>query len=117
MDNLTYEKRHENMVAIKSSETRPEKEIRSALHKIGFRFRKNDSRLPGKPDIVLPHYKAVIFVNGCFWHGHTGCKYFVMPKTNTEFWQNKINRMIDFSSLSDHVQPTTRIQSATMSAV
>ena len=69
MDNLTYEKRHENMVAIKSSETRPEKEIRSALYKSGFRFRKNDSRLPGKPDIVLPHYKAVIFVNGCFWHG------------------------------------------------
>ena len=92
MDVLSAADRHKNMSNIRAKDTRPEKEIRSALHRIGFRFRKNDSRLPGKPDIVLPNYKAVIFVNGCFWHGHTGCKYFVIPKTNTEFWQNKINR-------------------------
>ncbi|WP_288601993.1 very short patch repair endonuclease [Treponema sp.] len=92
MDKITKEKRSWNMSQVHSKDTKPEQGIRSALHKIGFRFRKNDSRLPGKPDIVLPHYRTVIFVNGCFWHGHDGCKYFVIPKTNTEFWQNKINR-------------------------
>ena len=92
MDTLTPAQRHKNMSNIRAKETEPEKEIRSALHKIGFRFRKNDSRLPEKPDIVLPHYNAVIFVNCCFWHGYTGCKKFVVPKTNTEFWLNKIDR-------------------------
>lgn len=57
----------------------------------GFRYRLNDPRLPGHPDIVLRKYRTCIFVNGCFWHGHEGCKYFVMPKTNTGFWENKIN--------------------------
>lgn len=61
----------------------------------GFRYRKNDKRYPGKPDIVLPKYRTIIFVNGCFWHKHEGCQYFVVPKTNTEFWMNKINRNVE----------------------
>lgn len=60
----------------------------------GFRFRKNDKRLPGTPDIVLPRYRTVIFVNGCFWHGHSGCKYFVWPKSNADFWKSKIEKNI-----------------------
>lgn len=61
----------------------------------GFRYRKNDKRYPGKPDIVLPKFRTVIFVNGCFWHKHEGCRYFVVPKTNTEFWMNKISRNVE----------------------
>ena len=91
MDTLTSEQRHKNMSHIRSKETKPEKLIRKALFKMGFRFRKNDKRLDGKPDVVLPRYHAVIFVNGCFWHGHTGCPKFVIPKTNSEFWISKIN--------------------------
>lgn len=82
--------RSRNMAAIKSKNTKPEETVRKYLFSKGFRYRKNDSRLIGKPDIVLPKYKTVIFVNGCFWHGHDGCRYFVVPKTNTEFWLNKI---------------------------
>ena len=65
--------------------------MRKYLFSKGFRYRKNDKRYPGQPDIVLPKYKTIIFVNGCFWHGHCGCKYFIIPKTNTEFWINKIH--------------------------
>lgn len=68
--------------------------MRKYLFAQGFRYRKNDKRLPGSPDIVLPKYKTVIFVNGCFWHGHTGCKYFIWPKNNAEFWRNKITTNI-----------------------
>lgn len=82
--------RSRNMAAIKSKNTKPEETVRKYLFSKGFRYRKNDSRLIGKPDIVLPKYKTVIFVNGCFWHGHDGCRNFVVPKTNTEFWLNKI---------------------------
>ena len=92
MDTLTPAQRHKNMSRIRSSETTPEKQIRSALFKMGFRFRKNDKRLSGKPDIVLPHYRAVVFVNGCFGHGHEGCPKYVVPKSNTEFWLEKIRR-------------------------
>ena len=81
-----------NMSQIKSKDTKPELIVRSFLFKNGFRFRLHDKKLPGKPDIVLPKYKTVIFVNGCFWHGHEGCKYFVLPKTKTNWWQEKINR-------------------------
>ena len=77
--------RSRNMAAIKSKNTKPEETVRKYLFSKGFRYRKNDSRLIGKPDIVLPKYKTVIFVNGCFWHGHDGCRYFVVPKTNTDF--------------------------------
>jgi len=66
--------------------------VRKLLFSNGFRYRLHSLNLPGKPDIVLPRYKTVIFVNGCFWHGHEGCKYFVVPKTKTEWWLNKIDR-------------------------
>ena len=65
--------------------------MRKLLHAQGFRYRLHDKTLPGKPDIVLPKYKTVIFVHGCFWHGHTNCKYYVVPKTRTDWWLNKIN--------------------------
>lgn len=80
------------MSAIKGKDTKPELLVRKFLFSRGFRYRLNHPRLPGHPDIVLRNYKTVIFVNGCFWHGHQGCKYFVLPKTNVEFWQNKIDR-------------------------
>ena len=79
---------------IKSTETKPEEMVRKYLFSKGLRYRKNVKTLPGKPDIVLPRYKTVVFVNGCFWHGHDKCKYFVMPKSNVEFWQKKISRTI-----------------------
>ena len=89
-DCLTKEQRHKNMVAIHCKNTKPEMIVRRFLFNRGFRYRLNHPRLPGKPDIVLRKYRMVIFVNGCFWHGHEGCKYFVMPKSNVEFWQAKI---------------------------
>ena len=86
--------RSKNMAAIKSRNTKPEMLVRKFLHANGFRYKLNDKSLPGKPDIVLPKYQTVIFINGCFWHGHKNCKYFVVPKTRTEWWLNKINRNI-----------------------
>ena len=79
-----------NMSQIRGKDTKPEKLVRKHLFAQGFRYRKNDSRLPGKPDIVLPKYKTVVFINGCFWHKHEGCKYFVWPKNNAAFWCKKI---------------------------
>ena len=90
-DRLTKEQRHKNMSAIRGKNTKPEIIVRKYLFSKGFRYRLNHARLPGHPDIVLRKYRTVIFVNGCFWHGHSGCKYFVLPKTNTEFWENKIS--------------------------
>lgn len=90
MDVHSKETRSYNMSRIRGKNTKPEEIVRKHLFSLGFRFRKNDKRYPGTPDIVLPKYKTVIFVNGCFWHGHNGCKYFVIPKSNTEFWQAKI---------------------------
>lgn len=87
----TPEQRSYNMSQIRCKNTKPEEMVRKYLFSQGFRYRKNDSRLPGKPDIVLPKYKTVIFVNGCFWHGHEGCRYFVWPKNNAEFWKAKIS--------------------------
>lgn len=89
-DCLTKEQRHKNMVAIHCKNTKPEMIVRRFLFNRGFRYRLNHPRLPGKPDIVLRKYRTVIFVNGCFWHGHEGCRYFVMPKSNAEFWHAKI---------------------------
>ena len=80
-----------NMSRIKNKNTKPEILVRKFLFANGFRYRINDKKLPGKPDIVLPKYKTVIFVNGCFWHGHENCKYFKLPGTRTEWWLNKIN--------------------------
>ena len=91
------------MSCIKGKNTKPEEIVRKYLFSQGFRYRKNDKRLPGTPDIVLPKYRTVIFVNGCFWHGHQGCRYFVVPKTNTDFWMNKIdtNRIRDQKKISE----------------
>ena len=86
----TPEQRSYNMSQIRRKDTKPEELVRTYLFSRGFRYRKNDVRLPGKPDIVLPKYKTVIFVNGCFWHGHKNCKYFVWPKNNAELWKKKI---------------------------
>ena len=79
------------MSRIKGKNTKPEMLVRKFLHANGFRYRLHVRNLPGKPDIVLPKYKTVIFVHGCFWQGHDGCKYYVVPKTKTEWWLNKIN--------------------------
>ena len=79
-----------NMSRIKGKDTKPEMLVRKFLHANGFRYKLHDKKLPGKPDIVLPKYNTVIFVHGCFWHGHANCKYFVVPKTNTQWWIDKI---------------------------
>ncbi len=79
-----------NMSRIKNKNTKPEILVRKFLFANGFRYKLNDKKLPGKPDIVLPKYKTVIFVNGCFWHGHENCKYFKLPATRTEWWNAKI---------------------------
>lgn len=91
-DVLTPKQRSYNMSRIRNKDTKPEELVRKYLFSHGFRYRKNDARLPGKPDIVLQKYKTVIFVNGCFWHKHEGCKYFVWPKNNAEFWKEKIEK-------------------------
>jgi DNA mismatch endonuclease (patch repair protein) len=83
-----------NMSRIRAKDTKPEMMVRKFLHAYGFRYRLHEKKLPGKPDIILPKYKAVIFIHGCFWHGHKDCKYFVVPKTRTEWWLTKINSNI-----------------------
>lgn len=85
------EVRSYNMSRIKGKNTKPEILVRKFLFSKGFRYRLHSKLLPGKPDIILPKYKTVIFVHGCFWHGHKNCKYFVIPKTRTDWWLNKIN--------------------------
>ena len=80
-----------NMSQIKGKNTKPEMLVRKFLHAQGFRYKLHDKTLPGKPDLVLPKYKTVIFIHGCFGHGHADCKYYVVPKTRTEWWLNKIN--------------------------
>ncbi|MEO8402971.1 MAG: DNA mismatch endonuclease Vsr [Chitinophagaceae bacterium] len=80
-----------NMSRIRAKDTKPEMLVRRFLHAQGFRYKLHDKTLPGKPDLVLPKYKTVIFIHGCFWHGHEGCRYYVVPKTRTEWWLNKIN--------------------------
>ncbi len=96
-DVLTPQQRHRCMSHIRSKATKPEMLVRKWLWAHGYRYRLNVKSVPGKPDIVMRKYRTAIFVNGCFWHGHEGCKYFIMPKTNTAFWQNKIenNRQRD----------------------
>lgn len=88
------ETRSYNMSRIRSKDTKPELLVRRYLFSKGFRFRLHDKKLPGKPDIVLPKYRTVIFIHGCFWHGHENCRYFVVPKTRTDWWLNKIGRNI-----------------------
>jgi DNA mismatch endonuclease (patch repair protein) len=83
-----------NMSQIKAKNTKPEIAVRKALFSTGLRYRVNDRKLPGTPDIVLKKYKTVVFVNGCFWHGHEGCNKFRIPKTRTEWWEKKISQNI-----------------------
>lgn len=94
MDDLTPEQRHKNMSRIRSKNTTPEVIVRKYLFSKGLRYRINDKRYSGKPDIVLPKYKTVIFVNGCFWHKHD-CGKFILPKTNQEYWEKKITNNVD----------------------
>jgi DNA mismatch endonuclease (patch repair protein) len=91
-----------NMSRIRSKNSKPELVVRKFLHANGLRFRLHDNKLPGKPDIVLKKYRTVIFVHGCFWHGHEGCRYFVIPKSNTHFWVEKItnNKTRDHLSIN-----------------
>lgn len=94
-DVMTPEQRSRCMAAIKGKDTKPELIVRKYLFSRGLRFRLQVKTLPGKPDIVLPKYKTVIFVNGCFWHGHENCRHYRLPKSNVEFWQEKISRNIE----------------------
>ena len=91
-DTRTSQQIHDTMSAIRGKNTKPEMIVRRGLWKRGFRYRLNYKRLPGHPDLVLHKYKTCIFINGCFWHGHEGCKYYTVPKTNREFWVNKVHR-------------------------
>lgn len=91
VDHLSKEKRSWNMSRIRSKNTKPEMIVRSILHRMGYRFRLHRKDLPGKPDIVLPKYKTVIFVHGCFWHRHPNCKDSTIPTSNVEFWNAKFN--------------------------
>lgn len=89
-----------NMSRIKGKDTKPELLVRKFLFQKGFRYRIHNKALPGKPDIVLKKFKTIIFINGCFWHGHEGCRYFVIPKTRTDWWTNKINKTKEIDQLS-----------------
>lgn len=95
VDRLTRERRSWNMSRIRSKNTAPEKKVRSVLHKLGYRFRLHRKDLPGKPDIVLPGYGTVIFVHGCFWHRHKGCKKAYSVKSDTEKWERKFQENIE----------------------
>ena len=94
MDTISKEKRSEVMSHIRSKDTKPEMVVRHHLHALGFRYSLHSSKLPGHPDIVLTKWRTVIFVNGCFWHRHEGCKTATMPKSNVEFWQTKFERNV-----------------------
>jgi len=89
-DVMTPEQRSRCMAAIKGKDTKPEMQVRRFLFSKGLRYRVNNRKLPGSPDIVLKKYKTVVFIDGCFWHGHEGCKYFRLPKSNVDFWRQKI---------------------------
>lgn len=94
-DIFTKQKRSRIMSKITGKETKPEILVRKYLFANGFRYRKNAKELPGKPDIVLPKFKTVIFVHGCFWHGHKGCNKSALPSTNTKFWKEKISKTVE----------------------
>jgi len=93
-DVFTPEKRSQIMARISGKNTKPEIAVRKLVHSLGFRFRIHDSKLPGKPDIVLSRHRKIIFVNGCFWHGHSGCSRSKIPHTNPIFWKDKISKNI-----------------------
>lgn len=93
-DSLSPERRSWNMSRIRGTDTKPELALRSLLHRAGYRFRLHDRRLPGRPDVVLPRFRTVIFVHGCFWHRHAGCRNATMPGSRTEFWARKFRDTI-----------------------
>jgi len=93
-DVLTPEQRHRVMSSIRSKDTTPELAVRRILHALGFRFRLHDRRIPGKPDLVLKRHGTVVFVHGCFWHRHSGCRHATVPATNPEFWSEKFHRNV-----------------------
>lgn len=93
-DIVTRERRSWNMSRIQGKNTKPEITLRSLLHRGGYRYRLHDGSLPGRPDIVLPKYRAVVFVNGCFWHRHAGCKFAYTPSSRAEFWREKFSATI-----------------------
>jgi DNA mismatch endonuclease (patch repair protein) len=97
----TKAQRSFNMSKIKAKNTKPEVKLRKALFAKGFRYSLHNKKLPGKPDIVLRKYKTIIQVNGCFWHGHESCRYFIIPKTRTEFWTEKINGTIERDKINN----------------
>ena len=90
-DIMTPEQRHRCMAAVKGKDTKPEMIVRRYLHSLGYRYGLHNKKLPGSPDLVIRKYKTVIFIHGCFWHGHEGCKYSRLPKTNESFWKEKIS--------------------------
>jgi DNA mismatch endonuclease (patch repair protein) len=89
-DHLTQQERSRNMSRVKGRDTKPELLVRSIVHRLGYRFRLHGKKLPGRPDVVLARHRKVIFVHGCFWHGHTGCRRAARPSSNREFWDKKI---------------------------
>lgn len=108
---MTPEQRHHCMSRIRAKNTRPELIVRKYLFSRGFRYRLHNKCLPGKPDIILRKYRTVVFVNGCFWHGHEGCRFYKLPSTNQDFWRHKIElnqardlrERIDLRNLGWHV--------------
>ena len=111
MDKFTKPERHYIMSQVHSKNTRPEKKIRSALFKAGFRYRICDKRYPGKPDLIFPHYYAVIFINGCFWHAHEGCSQFRFPNSNQDYWKKKFetNKRRDAENLKYYQDKCWRV--------
>ena len=106
MDLMTPEQRSRCMAAVKGKDTKPEMIVRKYLFSKGLRYRLHNQKFPGSPDIVLKKYKTVIFIDGCFWHGHDGCKYFKMPKSNEFFWEQKIRRNKARDIVNDYVLQT-----------
>lgn len=95
MDKISRQQRSKNMAAVRGKNTTPELLVRHVLHAMGYRFRLHKKDLPGKPDIVLPKYRTCIFVHGCFWHQHPGCKRATKPSTNTDFWSQKLDKNVE----------------------
>jgi DNA mismatch endonuclease (patch repair protein) len=93
-DTLTTAQRSRLMARVVGKDTKPEWILRSALHRLGFRYRLGGGGLPGRPDLILPKYRAVVFVHGCFWHRHADCKRATLPRTNADFWKEKLERNV-----------------------
>ena len=101
-DTVSPEQRSWNMSRIRSKNTKPEEYVRKKLYMLGYRYRKNETRVLGHPDIWLPKYRTAIYVNGCFWHRHQGCKYAYMPKSRVDYWERKFNSNIDRDNYVHH---------------